>query len=138
LYWLEPHGLAGTVRGYKKEERGVYAQELDLTMAQELELKRLLEENSLDENKYYKYDYYRDNCSTRVRDMIDRVTDGRLRKASEGKGRLNWREHTSRLTADLVSEYVILNLVMGDLIDQPRTVWRSRSSRWSCRRCSAP
>jgi hypothetical protein len=123
LYWLEPHGLAGTVRGYKKEERGVYAQELDLTMAQELELKRLLEENSLDENKYYKYDYYRDNCSTRVRDMIDRVTDGRLRKASEGKGRLNWREHTSRLTADLVSEYVILNLVMGDLIDQPRTVW---------------
>ncbi|NUP11944.1 MAG: DUF4105 domain-containing protein [Polyangiaceae bacterium] len=123
LYWLEPHPLAGTIRGYQREGRGVIAQELDLTMEQEVELKRLLEENALKENKYYKYDYYRDNCSTRVRDMIDRVTGGNIRAITSGPARLNWRQHTSRLTSDLLSEYVILNLVMGDLIDKPRTVW---------------
>ena len=39
------------------------------------------------------------------------------------KARLTWREHTSRLTGDLLYEYLALNLVMGDLIDKERTVW---------------
>lgn len=123
LYWLEPHSYAGTILGYKKEGRGIESQELDLPLAQRREIKRLLDENAQDENKYYKYDYYRDNCATRVRDMIDRVTGGRVRAAAQQPGRLTWREHTSRLTADLVSEYVILNLVMGNLIDKKRPVW---------------
>lgn len=123
LYWLDPHPFGATVRSYQREGRGVISQELDLTMDQKLELKRLLEENAKKENKYYKYDYYRDNCSTRVRDMIDRVTGGRVRAASKGPARLDFRQHTSRLTADLLYEYLALNLVMGDLIDKPRTVW---------------
>lgn len=123
MYWLDAHGLQGTIAGYKQEGRGIISQELDLTLEQKQELKHLLEENAKDENKYYKYDYYRDNCSTRVRDMIDKVTGGRVKAVSGGPARLNWRQQTSRLTADLFSEYVILNLVMGDLIDKPRTKW---------------
>ncbi|MFO0552938.1 MAG: DUF4105 domain-containing protein [Polyangiaceae bacterium] len=123
MYWLSAAGWTGTKRAYKAEGRGIDVQELDLSPAKKLELQTLLDENLKDENKYYKYDYYRDNCSTRVRDMIDRVTGGRVKAAAGGKGRLTYRQHTSRLTHDFVSENVLLNLVMGDLIDKPTTEW---------------
>lgn len=123
MYWMEPQTYRGTIAGYKREGRSIDAQELDLDPVTKLELVRLLEENAKDENKYYKYDYYRDNCSTRVRDMINRISGDRVKAASLAPARLNFREQTSRLTADLAWEYVALNLVMGDLIDQPRTKW---------------
>ena len=37
-----------------------------------------LEWNERPENRFYHYDYYRDNCSTRVRDALDRVLGGRI------------------------------------------------------------
>jgi hypothetical protein len=123
MYWMEPQSYRGTLLGYKREGRSIDAQELDLDAATKLELVRLLEENAKDENKYYKYDYYRDNCSTRVRDMVDRISGGGVKAVTGGPARLNFREQTSRLTADLPWEYVALNLVMGDLIDKPRTQW---------------
>ncbi len=123
MYWLSAQTLQGTITGYKREGRAITEQVLDLDPATEIELQRLLEENLLPDNKYYKYDYYRDNCSTRVRDMIDKVTGGRVKEAASGPGRLTYREHTLRLTESLPAEYVILHLVMGDLIDKPTTEW---------------
>ncbi len=123
LYWLSVESLAGTKAGYHAEGRGIVAQELDLTSAQKIELQRRLEENVRPENSHYKYDYYRDNCSTRVRDMIDGVIDGKLKAASTPVARMTYREHTLRLTADLPYEEVLLNLAMGDFIDKPITLW---------------
>ena len=123
MYWLSAQTLQGTILGYKRENRAITEQVLDLDAETKLELQRALEENLQGDNKYYKYDYYRDNCSTRVRDMIDRVTGGRVKAAATGPARLTYREHTSRLTESLPAEYVILNLVMGDLIDKPVTEW---------------
>ena len=45
-----------------------------------LELQRFLQWNELPENRFYHYDYYRDNCSTRVRDALDRVLGGAIRR----------------------------------------------------------
>ncbi len=123
MYWLDADPYSHTVRVYKHENRAIESQELDLSPAQELELQRLLEENLKEENKKYKYDYYRDNCSTRVRDMIDKVTGGRVRAAATEPQRLTYRQQTLRLTESLPAEYVILNFVMGSLIDQPGTRW---------------
>jgi hypothetical protein len=55
--------------------------------------------------------------------MIDTVTDGGVKAVSKDPARYTYREHTLRLTADLAAEEVILNLVMGDFIDKPVTVW---------------
>ncbi|MBL9023567.1 MAG: DUF4105 domain-containing protein [Myxococcales bacterium] len=123
MYWLSAQTLQGTILGYKRENRAITEQVLDLDAETKIELQRALEENLQGDNKYYKYDYYRDNCSTRVRDMIDRVTKGRVKAAAAGPARLTYRQHTLRLTESLPAEYVILNLVMGDLIDKPVTEW---------------
>lgn len=123
MYWLSAQTLAGTKSTYRRENRWVEAQELDLTPAQRVELQAAVEENLEDANKYYKYDYYRDNCSTRVRDHVDRITGGRLREVANGAGRLTWRQHTMRVTADTPFFAAVLSLALADLIDKPSTKW---------------
>jgi hypothetical protein len=39
---------------------------------------RTLENNALPENKYYLYDFFFDNCASRIRDIIDKGLDGKL------------------------------------------------------------
>lgn len=123
-YWLSRSGsMYFTMRSYERANRTVEVQELNLTPEQKVEISLALAENLKPENKHYKYDYYRDNCSTRVRDAIDEVLGGVIKEGTSGPGRLTYREHTSRLTYDLAWEYFVLNLVMGSLIDQPTTEW---------------
>jgi len=123
LYWLSKAPIGWTVRAYQGENRSVDAQELNLTAAQKRELRDLVEENAKEENKHYKYDYYRDNCATRVRDVIDRVLGGKLKEASQGPASMTWRAHTLRLTADEKVLSLALTVVMGNVIDKPLNQW---------------
>ena len=123
LYWLSKQSIGITVRMYQAENRSVDAQELNLTAAQKKALYDALEENAKEENKHYKYDYYRDNCATRVRDAIDSVIDGRLKAASQGPASMTWRDHTLRLTADDTVLSMALTVVMGSVIDRPLNQW---------------
>jgi hypothetical protein len=70
-YWMEGRSLSGMVAGYENDNRSVRLQELNLTPAQKRKLDEFLKWNARPENKYYYYDYYLDNCSTRVRDAVD-------------------------------------------------------------------
>jgi hypothetical protein len=122
-YWLSVQSLRGTINGYKRENRTIDAQELNLTPAQRRQMADALAENELPANRYYKYDYYGDNCSTRVRDAVDRITGGRVKAASTGPATMTFRQHTLRLTADDIPISLGLNIAMGDYIDKPVTVW---------------
>lgn len=55
---------------YLQTGRGIWEQELLLTQAEKQKLFELLEENYLPENRTYQYDFFYDNCSTRIRDII--------------------------------------------------------------------
>lgn len=123
LYWLSKAPIDWTVHVYQQENRSVVAQELNLTAAQKKALRDLVEENAKDENKYYKYDYYRDNCATRVRDVVDTVLGGKLHEASKSPASMTWRQHTLRLTADDATLSLALSVVMGSLIDKPLDQW---------------
>jgi hypothetical protein len=122
-YWLSIQSLGSTISAYRSENRSIEAQDLELEPAQRKALADALYENARPENRFYKYDYYRDNCSTRVRDAIDRITGGKLREVSQDPARLTWRQHTLRLTADDLAVYMGLNVAMGDVIDRPIRVW---------------
>lgn len=130
MYWLSVQGIRSTQEGYWRENRVIDVQELDLSPAQKTKMIALLEENLA--NPKYKYNYYEDNCSTRVRDMIDRTlapegeAHGPVWAQSQDKGKYTWRQHTLRMTEDLPAEAVILSLVMGNKIDQPLTRWQEQ------------
>jgi hypothetical protein len=122
-YWLSIQSLRNTIEAYRRENRTIDAQELALTPALRKRIVDALDENARPENRYYKYDYYRDNCSTRVRDAVDVVTGGKVHEVSRGPARMTWRAHTMRLVADDWPVYLGLRVAMGDLIDQPIDVW---------------
>ena len=67
---------------YRRLGRTITLQRLNLTAQQKRRLRADLRRNALDENKYYRYDYFVDNCSTRLRDALDRALDGALRAAT--------------------------------------------------------
>lgn len=124
LYWMAPFDTRAVVYGYMASNRSVYAQELNLTPEQKARLVAFLEWNDRDENRYYAYHYYRDNCSTRVRDAIDYALGGQLREAlSDVATDATYRSHTRRLTADDLPVYTGLNLAMGPSIDRPLSAW---------------
>jgi hypothetical protein len=59
---------------YQEEGRGVWEQELLLTPLQRQQLFDLLQSNVQKNNCVYRYDFFYDNCSSRIRDMIMRAT----------------------------------------------------------------
>jgi hypothetical protein len=122
-YWLSVQGLATTLAAYASENRSVVAQELRLTAEQKRTMAEFLAWNARDENKYYVFDYYRDNCATRIRDLIDRADHGSLARASALPAQMTWRQHTERLTADNLPVYAGLYVAMGNVIDRPITQW---------------
>ena len=61
---------------YIAEERSVYSQTLQLDSLQKQRLMDLLQENYLPENRSYLYNFLFDNCSTRVRDIIEKALQG--------------------------------------------------------------
>jgi Domain of unknown function (DUF4105) len=124
-YWMAPATMAQTMRQYESLNRTVVAQELQLTAEQKAKLTVALATNALEANKYYRYDYYRDNCSTRARDAIDAVTDGALKRAmlaQPGQGSYRW--HTRRLLGYSAPLYYGIQLVLGVDADAPLTGWQ--------------
>ena len=122
-YWLSVSDLRTTRRAYAAARRSLTAQQLELTEAERAELYRALVENARPEHRYYDYDYYRDNCSTRVRDVLDRLLGGALQRSVAGTGRLTFRQHTLRLVGDTPWLYFGLDLALGSPTDRPTTRW---------------
>jgi Domain of unknown function (DUF4105) len=124
-YWMEPFSMPQTVAAYQRLNRTVVAQEVQLSPSQKTRLVAMLRENAKEANKFYRYDYYRDNCSTRVRDALDSISGGAVRRAlqaSAGQGSYRW--HTRRLLAYSAPLYAGIQLVLGVDADPPLTAWQ--------------
>ncbi|MEO8474163.1 MAG: DUF4105 domain-containing protein [Chryseolinea sp.] len=57
-------------RAYITENRYVHESYLDLTGDQKQKLYSYLQQNSLPQNREYRYDYFYNNCSTKIRDAL--------------------------------------------------------------------
>lgn len=124
IYRLAVHDIGETLAQYRYFDRTVTAQELNLTGAEKAELQAFLETNARPENREYLYDYYRDNCSTRVRDVLDLVTGGALRSQTEAVATsTTYRWHSRRLIASNRMAYTGLAAGLGPAADRPITAW---------------
>ncbi len=68
---------------YRLQDRDVEAQRLNLSPEQTLLLLERLKTNLQPGNTDYRYDHVLDNCATRIRDLLDGVTEGALRRAAD-------------------------------------------------------
>jgi hypothetical protein len=123
-YWMAGFPAAAYVAQYERDNRSIWIQELELPPRAKVQLQEFLRWNAEPEHRYYHYDYYRDNCSTRVRDAIDRVLNGAIRRrtATVPAG-TTYRFHTQRLTANDPLIFTALLAALGSGVDRPITAW---------------
>jgi hypothetical protein len=82
------------------------------------------ENNVLPDNCYYDYHEFRDNCSTRIRDIIDMGTGGQFQaQFSNTPGRFSIRQHVRRVTWSKPLSDWYLDFLMGRDLDRPVSAW---------------
>jgi hypothetical protein len=124
-YWVQAEDASRSLSVYQQLNRSVWIQVLNLTPAQRLEVKRLVEDNVREENRYYQYDYFGDNCSTRVRDVIDRVLGGRLAEEFATGSGLTFRDEARRLSDPDHLAFAGIDFALGTPSDREMSVYES-------------
>jgi len=94
-------------------QRRIHEQELYLSYEEKLNLVSLLEQCYNSPARYYRYDFFKNNCATKIRDIIQSATNDRIRfDNAEYKG----KTFRQLLKPYLVKNYWInfgINLIMG-------------------------
>ena len=103
---------------YAMRGSSVYQQTLNLTISEKQELRRLLEENYLPENRVYRYNFFYDNCTTRARDVIERCIEGKV-VYSEGKEGLSFRDIVHQYTKGHKWDELGIDMCLGSEADKP-------------------
>jgi len=125
-YWMAGYNTDAFNAVYRAENRSIREQRLALTPLQRGALYDFMAWNAQEVNKYYRYDYYNDNCSTRVRDALDWVLNGALQSQwHTAPLARTWRGETARITADNLPVFVGIHLALGRPADVPLTTWQS-------------
>jgi len=78
LYYVSTedfNGPYGFKNIYQSTNRGMVEQVLNLTAAQKIAIQNFLNNNIKEANKFYLYDFFLDNCTTRLRDILKKNGD---------------------------------------------------------------
>ena len=112
------------IANYMMSNRDITLFTLDVPPEKRLKVLEISETKILPENRYYLYHHFDDNCSTRIRDLIDAATGGQFREQlGEKPSRFTLRQHVRRHTWFCPFFDWLLNFLMGQGIDTPITVW---------------
>lgn len=69
-YCISRESYNSFINDYTHQRRAVWEQRLKLSRQEVCNMFILLELNYRPENRWYRYDFFRDNCATRIRDII--------------------------------------------------------------------
>lgn len=124
LYSMGGYDANRELEFYGRTGRSIQIQELTLTPGQARSLAEALARNAEPDQRNYRYDYYRDNCSTRVRDALNLALGGALEhELSPVRTKSTYRSETAKLTAGDPALYFGLMLLLGPATDQPLSAW---------------
>ena len=109
---------------YRWRDRDVRAQLLNLSDAQLRKLTQWLDDRVQPETREFRYDYYFNNCSNRIRDGLDFALDGALSASAKRQpAAMTFRQHTRRMLGDAPLLYLGVQAALGRPADRPRTRW---------------
>ncbi|MFC5526619.1 DUF4105 domain-containing protein [Rhodanobacter ginsengisoli] len=124
-YLMDADPSAYDERFYVESGRSVTRQRLAFTAGQAAALRDFLLWNLRPENAGYHYDYYVDNCTTRVRDALDKALGGILKTQLDARpGGMTYRQQTVRLMSAQPWLMLVLDLGLGPYADRPLNAWQ--------------
>jgi hypothetical protein len=123
-YWMEGFSTQAFNTEYAGQNRSIRQQRLALTPLERGTLLEFVTWNAKPANKFYRYDYYQDNCSTRIRDALDWVLRGRLKPELNvpGPGR-TWRGETERISTSSLPMFAGIEIALGHNADERLSKW---------------
>lgn len=129
-YSMDSATVTRVVQGYGARDRSVSIQQLALTQNQIAELQAALDGDvsrvTGPGGWTYPYDYYLDNCSTRLRDVLDQVLGGILHESLGARATgTTFRQHSLRSVTNNVGVYLGLDLLLGPSTDRPVSAWEA-------------
>ncbi|MBL7971153.1 MAG: DUF4105 domain-containing protein [Prolixibacteraceae bacterium] len=121
-YQVVEQRFSGFLPEYEEERRSVYEQVLNLSPEGKTHLFLALIENARPENREYRYNFFMDNCATRVRDMIERNSGGTVHFSDN---------HPAESYRDLIKKFhqpfpwfdLGIDLLVGKKAEEPVTAY---------------
>lgn len=108
---------------YRSQQRSVWQDKINLTNPQKEILYRRLLWNLQTENTVYPYQYFFDNCTTRVRDYLNEALSGRIAVANSGVTVNTFREQVLNHYESVALIGFSLDILMNSNTDRPVTEW---------------
>lgn len=121
-YQLSTTHFSLFLREYQYYNRWVKTQDLDLTPSEVKAVFAFLQNNALPANRDYQYDFFYDNCSTKLEEVLNKVLPNKLTFS-------NNHITTEKTHRDLIADYTKnqkwgkfgIDLALGSVIDKKAT-----------------
>lgn len=124
-YFLDVGPYEQALRRYRYMRRPIIEQVLDLSPEERDALFQALQRNAQPQNRFYAYDFFFDNCSTRVRDLLKEVLSDRLQFDAYDPAPQSFRQLIAPYAADKSALDAGMNLLLGTPTDQLATPWQT-------------
>ena len=125
LYSMDAEYAGPEVTSYIDAGRAVRIEKLAFTPAQASALRDFLLWNDQPQNRRYRYDYFYDNCATRVRDALNRALGGAIQaQTQQSSGARTFRSQSERMLAHDLPLMLLVDLGLGPRADRPLTLWQ--------------
>jgi len=117
-YYMGIQLMSNFMIEYRRAKRGVREQVLNLGDQEKYQIIQLLEENYKPENRKYKYEFFYDNCSSRLRDIIKKVFNENINFYQSPKSnKFTFRETIHKYLESFPWLKLGIDLVLGKKID---------------------
>ena len=122
-YYLSVDPFSRFLADYAFQEREVAEQILNLSGGEATEIFLFLENNLRPENRAYPYDFIRDNCTTRIRNLFHKQLqpEALQKEITEHSA----REHLLQCLNPLPWTGLGINLLLGARVDQPLDAYQT-------------
>jgi len=118
-YMLAAEPTQSFLQIYNFEKRYVQAQRLNLSDAETAKIIALINENLKPENIKYRYDFFYDDCSTRIRDIIEKAVGEKLLYPPDtGEKSPSFREMVGKYQDPFPWLEFGIDLIMGSTSDK--------------------
>jgi hypothetical protein len=118
-YMLDTEITKSFLQSYFFEQRYVYSQRLNIDSKEVRKLTELINENLRPENIKYRYDFFYDDCSTRIRDLLEKSIGDKLKYPPAEIGKVEtFREMVARYQNPFPWLKFGVDLIMGSTSDK--------------------